>query len=339
MEGRARALAAYASQERTMQKSLFNCICCICLCCCRGRSRSHNYDQIEDIDLSGKAELDPEDEERLKFMRKFDIKVEPASDPDHILWHDFRKTRCSHHWPNCGLLVFSLVVLGVLWFESYFKKDFAKLFPSYEPQDNRPEYPSKLPNMTLAYADHVNGTVRFTKANELIVERVGLVTQLCEYRMTVDGVKAEDIKFPGEETFCVTIAFHKFIADYLNVAISVLFALIIMLLFSWCKSCNRDCRSHRTLMKLQQSQIKTVVLSCVTAVIILPLLANLRVEPFVTFLNEYTVDATIITELTGVPLPLGGLYPLNLIKDYVPILVGDFNDANIGWYLKMSTIY
>lgn len=124
MEGRARALAAYEVTKPTCQKSMFNCICCCCLCCCRGRARSHDYDQIEDLDLDGRAELDPEDVSRLKFMNKFDIKVEPASDPDHILWHNFKRTRCSHHWPRCCLVFFSLIILGGFWYERFFISSF-----------------------------------------------------------------------------------------------------------------------------------------------------------------------------------------------------------------------
>ena len=78
--------------------------------------------------------------------------------------------------------------------------------------------------------------------------------------------------------------------------------------------------------------------SCLVAVVLLPLLANWRLDALKNLLDTFVIDVTIVTELTGVDLPLGGRYPLTLIRDYVPILVGDFDDFNIGWYLKMSTI-
>lgn len=84
-----------------------------------------------------------------------------------------------------------------------------------------------------------------------MIERVGYVAQLCEYRLNKMNFPAFDIIFPNEETFCVDIALFKFIADLIPAGTSLLLALIIMFLFSCCKRCNRWCRSHRTMMKMQ----------------------------------------------------------------------------------------
>ena len=69
MEGRERALHAYRKKAKTFREKLHGCLCFVCTNTCFRK-------KVEE----------KEEDEALKFMGKFEIVVEAADDPEHVLW-------------------------------------------------------------------------------------------------------------------------------------------------------------------------------------------------------------------------------------------------------------
>ena len=99
MEGRDRAIAAYEHKNLSLNRQLFNMLCFILQCCKK--------------------------DDGLLFMKKQNIIVEKASDPDHINWNNISKQhkcrKCCEGF--CTFLISFLLIgfiLGVLWGQSYF---------------------------------------------------------------------------------------------------------------------------------------------------------------------------------------------------------------------------
>ena len=76
-------------------------------------------------------------------MKKQEIQVERASDPDHINWANISKqTKCRKCCEGFCTFLFSFfliaIILGVLWGQSYFNNQFYQTYPQYNILGNNP---------------------------------------------------------------------------------------------------------------------------------------------------------------------------------------------------------
>jgi hypothetical protein len=99
MEGRERVIAAYEKKKLSLNRHLFNIFCFFLICCKKDKE--------------------------LLFMKKQEIEVEEACDPDHINWMNISKqTKSRKCCEGFCTFLFSFflisIILGVLWGQSYF---------------------------------------------------------------------------------------------------------------------------------------------------------------------------------------------------------------------------
>lgn len=277
-------------------------------------------------------------------MDKYDLKIEPAADPDLINWHSLSPKSYFDWCPCCfsWTLLLAAIFYVFLWRTDFYAA-FEAEYPLYIPQNFEPELRSQqLPvtKVDLAQEDYADGTIRYT-ADAQVREKVGYVSFYCLYQMFVLETPPYLLMFPSTidpvtllpytPYYCMDVAEHIEFRELILPALAVLLAILAISLISLMNCCIRTCQRHQTYNDLYTAMIGSATVLVFFAIVVLPLCALIKSDLLLSILHV-EIDLGFLGGLVPIELPLGGKYSLKVVDDYIPFFKGKYDDVNLGWY-------
>lgn len=275
MEGKERALHAYRKKVKTFKEKLHDCLCFVCLwTCCRKNAKEKAEDKA------------------LKFMDKFNIVVEPAEDPEHILWQNYKANKCRLCCNRFLTFLASTFLIGMflafLWLKAKTASEYRESYPQYLLQEIKPANESRKITAEAALADF------YFKPEESDLKlqsdlRIGLMKAYCEHETLVEGRDPADITFgDGEALHCLKIQQTEDFIEFLESSECLLLALIV-LLTSWAFRLTARCQKHHTTQERYKYRLKNSLVISFTVIVMLTVLASID-----SGLREFDFHPTIL---------------------------------------------